>query len=399
MPTYEYASRDGRGLLVKGRIEADDDIGARAQLRERGVFVIRLQPESTQARRGIGLPRAAEIALITNHLAMLVGAGLPLLQALETLAEQTEDPQMRGIVEGLARDIQEGKRLSEALERRPDLFPPVYIGLIRNGELSGRLDEALERLAAYLERDQEFRRKVRDAVAYPALVMSLAAVVLAIFLTYVIPAFNRVYQSAGARLPAPTQALVAASALFWHSLPVVGLVVAALLVPTVRRAAWSAVAPPLWRFVLQIPPVRALVQTVALSRFVSALAMMLQSGVPMLSALETAGEAVGASEFRATVRTLTGQISAGRRFGDALRQTGQFPPMIIRMVALGEESGRLDTMLQRAGTVMDKEFELGVRRFLTFLEPALTLMLGGLIGLVLLSLYLPIFGLSRTLIR
>jgi len=149
VPTYEYVSRDARGLLIKGRVEAEDNARARARLQERGLFVTALRPEAVGPRRGVRLPKAAEVVLMTHHLAMLLGAGLPLYQALEALAEQTDDPQMRGIVQGLAQDIEEGKSLSVALGRHPDLFPAVYIGVIRNGELSGRLDEALERLAAY----------------------------------------------------------------------------------------------------------------------------------------------------------------------------------------------------------------------------------------------------------
>ncbi len=399
MPTYEYVSRDARGLLIKGRVEAEDNARARARLQERGLFVTVLRPEALGPRRGVRLPKPAEVVLMTHHLAMLLGAGLPLFQALEALAEQTEDPQMRGIIQGLAQDIEEGKSLSVALARYPDLFPGLYIGVIRNGELSGRLDEALGRLAVYLERDQEFRRRVRDTLVYPAIVLSLAAVVLAIFLTYIIPAFDRVYRSTGARLPTLTQGLMAASALFRHNLPLVGLTLVLLVLPPTRRIIWGALSGPLQRLILRVPQARVLVQTISLSRFVHALGAMLQSGVPVLAALEVAGEAVGAPEFHTTTRYLISQISAGRRFGDALRQTGQFPPMIVRMIALGEESGRLDVMLQRAGAVMDREFELRMRRFLTFLEPALTLFLGGVIGTLLLALYMPIFGLARALTR
>ncbi len=399
MPTFEYLSRDIRGLPVRGRVEAEDQGHARGRLQERGLFVTRLRPEARGGRRRIRPPKRAEVVLMTQHLAMLLGAGLPLFQALDTLAEQTEEPVMRGIVQGLAQDIEEGRTLSLALGRYPDLFPGIYIGVIRNGEMSGRMDEALDRLAVYLERDQEFRRRVREALVYPMIVSSLAAVVLVIFLTYIIPAFDRVYRGTGAKLPLLTRGLMSASALFRHNLPLVGLLVVALLLPPTRRLIWARLEKPLRRLVERVPQVQEVVRTIALSRFVHALGAMLQSGIPVLPALEVAGEAVGVPEYQRTVETLGAQISHGRRLGDALRQTGQFPPMIVRMVALGEESGRLDTMLLRAGALMDREFELRMRRFLTFMEPALTLVLGGMIGLLLLALYLPIFGLSKTLIR
>jgi type II secretory pathway component PulF len=336
---------------------------------------------------------------MTHHLAMLLAAGVPLSPALDTLLEQTEEPGMRSVLWDLARDIKEGRSLSAALGRYPGLFPTLYVGIVRNGELSGRLDEALERLAAYLERDQEFRRRAREALVYPALVLALAAVVLTVFLTFIIPAFDRVYRSGGARLPLATRALVASSALFRRNLPLVALAAAAALLPSARRVLWGTVAGPLQRVVLRVPQAASLARTVAISRFVHALGAMLQSGVPVLSALEVAGEAVGTAEFRKATRDLAGGISAGRQLGDCLRQAGMFPPTIVRMVALGEESGRLDEMLLRAGAVMDREFELRMRRLLTFLEPALTLVLGGIIGMLLLALYLPIFGLSRALVR
>jgi len=399
MPTFEYLSRDARGLQIKGRVEAEDQPRARARLQERGLFVTQLRAEIAGPQRRGRQPGTGEVMLMTHHLAMLLGAGLPLFQALEALGEQTEDVQMRGVVQELAQDIEEGRSLSVALGRFPDLFPPVYVGMIRNGEVSGRLDEALDRLAAYLERDQEFRRKLKEALVYPAIVLSLAGVVLVIFLTYIIPAFDRVYRSTGAQLPALTQILMGASRLFRGNLPVVAALIALFLVRPIRRVIWSRLAGPLQGLVLRIPQVHDVVRTIALSRFIHTLGAMLQSGVPVLPALEVAGEAVGVPGYAETVRHLMTQITQGQRFGDAMRQTGQFPPMVVRMVALGEESGRLDVMLQRAGNLMDREFELRMRRFLTFLEPTLTLILAGVIGTLLMALYLPIFGLSRALMR
>lgn len=399
MPTYEYLSRDARGLLVRGQVEAEDAARARARLREQGLYVTSLRIAGAGLWRGPRRPQPAEVALLTHHLAMLLAAGVPLSPALDTLAEQTEDPGTRSILWDLAQDIKEGKSLSAALGGYPDLFPALYVGIVRNGELSGRLDEALGRLAAYLERDQEFRRRVREALVYPGLVLALAGIVVVVFLTFIIPAFDRVYRNSGARLPLATRALVASSTLFRHNLPLAALAGAAILLPPARWALWETIAGPARRLVLRLPQAASLARTVALSRFVHALGAMLQSGVPVLTALEVAGEAVGTADFRTAIRELAARVSGGCRLGDSLRQTGMFPPMVVRMVALGEESGRLDEMLQRAGAVLDREFELCMRRLLTFLEPALTLLLGGVIGAILLALYLPIFGLSRALVR
>jgi type IV pilus assembly protein PilC len=395
MPTFDFAGRDNAGAVVRGRMEARTGAGVRARLAARGLFITAIR-ERALARRRV---RQEELTLFTQHLAMLLGAGLPLLQALETLAEQTEETRVRDVVRQTANEIQEGLTLSQALGRHPDLFAPVYIGVIRNGEVSGRLDEALTRLGAYLERDQEFRRKVRESLVYPAIVLGLAAIVMAVFLMYIIPAFDKVYRSVGAELPVPTQVLLAVSRFFRAYLPLLLLAGASLIARPVRQALWARFARPLQALGMRIPHARHLAQTISLSRFVHALGAMLQSGVPVLPALEVAGQAAGSSEFGPVVTYLQGQITQGRRFFEAMAQTGRFPPMIVRIVAIGEESGRLDTMLQRAAVLMDREFELRMRRFLTFLEPVLTIFLGGVIGLLLLALYLPIFGLSSAITR
>lgn len=399
MPTFEYVCRDAVGALVRGRVEAEDDVRARAQLRQQGLFITSLQAEHAPRRRGGGAANRAEVVMLTHHLAMLVGAALPLVQALAALAEQTEEKWMREVVQDAARDIEQGKSLSAALGRRPDLFSPLYIGIVRYGEITGRLDQALERLATYLERDLEFRRKVHDALIYPALVLALASVVLALFLTYIIPAFERVYRLHGSALPPLTRALLAASALFRANLLLVGVAVLLLILPPTRRAVWGAVAGPLYRLVLRLPHAGALAQTILLSRFAHTMGAMLQSGVPVLSGLEVAGEAVAVPDFGPVIETLRTQVSQGRSLSVAMRQTKRFPPMFLRIVALGEESGRLDTMLERAGAMLDREFDLRMRRLLTFLEPVLTLLLGGVIGVILVALYLPIFGLSRAIVR
>ncbi len=201
MMTFAYVCRDNHGALIRGKVEAEDEARARKRLQRQGLFITSLRRQWTIPGIGAGGRTQAEVAALTFHLALLVGAGLPLSQALGILAEHTEDERMQGVVQELVWDIEDGKTLSDALERRPEFFGPVYVGMVRNGELSGRLDQALNRLAGYLERDLEIRRKVREALIYPGVVLSLAAVVLTVFLTFIIPAFDRVYRSAGASLP------------------------------------------------------------------------------------------------------------------------------------------------------------------------------------------------------
>lgn len=397
MPSFEYVSRDARGALVRGRVEALTDAEARARLRQQGLFVTALT-EWRPPRRG-ATRTVADVALLAHHLATLVGAGLPLLQGLQALAEQLDDPRLRALVEALAADIQEGRQLSAAMARRPDVFSPVVVGIVRSGEIGGRLDEALARLAAYLERELEFRRRVRDALLYPGFVLVLALAVLGVFLTVIIPAFDRVYRSAGAELPALTQALVMASRLVRANLLLLLTGVPIALLPPVRRRLGEAVTALLLALGQRVGPVRALAHTLQLARFTQALGALLQSGVPVLTAIEVARDAGASPAFARVTEALQTAISEGRRLSEGMRATGTFPPLVVRMVALGEESGRLDAMVVRVGEVLDREFERAVRRLLAFLEPVLTLALGAIVGFIMLALYLPIFGLGRTVLR
>ncbi len=394
MRAFEYVARDSRGALVRGRVLAQDDAGARARLQQRGLFLTSLRTRRAMLHPAGGAAQA-DVAAMTFRLAMLLGAGLPLSQALGALAEQTEDERLRGVVDELARDIEEGHSLSDALGRRPELFGPVYVGMVRNGELSGRLDEALERLAGYMDRDLEVRRKIREALIYPTIVLSVAAVVLAVFLTFIIPAFDRVYRSAGASLPLLTRALVAGSHAFRAGLPLVALAGVIAALPPSRRMLRAALAARLQRLVLRLPRVGPLAKSALLSRFARALGIMLRTGVPIVSAIEVAGAVVGLPDFGAVVERLKRQIMEGHRLADAMRETRWFTPMIVQMTSLGEESGRLDVMLDRAATILEREFDLQMRRFLALLEPAMTILVGGIVGVLLVALYLPIFGLAR----
>ncbi|OLD42578.1 MAG: hypothetical protein AUI83_19200 [Armatimonadetes bacterium 13_1_40CM_3_65_7] len=349
--------------------------------------------------RQMRVPGAADIAMLTYDLGVLLGAGLPLLQALDVLGQQTTDQVLRGVLQDVSREIQVGKKFSEALGRFPSLFSPLYRGIVGNGETTGRLDLALERLAAFLERDLEFRRKVRDILVYPAMVMAMAGVVLTIFLIYIIPAFDQVYRHAGASLPPLTRALVAWSRLARTTMPLVFPCAAALLVPPVRRWLVGTCLPLIQRGLLAIPVTRSLARTALLGRFAHSMAMVLHSGVPLLSALDVAGVVGGPQEFGSVIDTLKRSIIGGRRLTEAMRGTGWFTPTFLNMVNVGEETGKLETMIARTAAILDREFDVRMRRFLTLLEPLLILMVGAIVGVILMALYLPMFGLARAVLH
>jgi len=401
MQAFEYRGRDGGGLPVRGVIEAEDDSRARSRLRERGLFVTSLAARRPRLfrswiSRGVDLETLEEF---TFHLTGLTEAGVPLLRGLEVLREQVEDPRMRAVVADLEDAIQSGHSLSAALARHPAIFSPLYIGIVRSGEVAGALDEALRRLHEYLERELALNQKVRSMLVYPAIVVTLSVVVVGLFVVFVVPAFERVYRSAGAVLPLPTQALIQISHLvrrFWLPGAVGGGVA---LWAAGRARVWQTVRHAAAGLLLRIPRVGAVARSVQVSRFVRTFGAMYTSGVPVLSALSVTTEALSDPRLHDAVGQLRDGVNRGRRLSDIMRSLSLFPPLIPRMVALGEESGRLDVMLKRAADLLDREVDYAIKRLVTMAEPALTLALGAVVAGVLLALYLPIFGLARTITR
>ncbi len=401
MQAYEYTGRDGTGAPIRGVVEAEDDTRARASLREQGLFITSLSPRPQARflswfRQGPGLE---EVASFTFHLAGLVAAGIPLLRGLDVMRDQSDNRAMRATIAELEASVRNGQSLSAALALHPEIFSPLYIGIVRTGEVAGSLDQSLLRLTDYLDREVMLTQKVRSMMVYPAFVLTLAIVVVALFTTFVVPAFDRVYRSAGAVLPLPTLILVTVSRTVRAHWPAVILGVVA--------GVWGASRPRVWQvlkgmgadLVRRIPRLGVLAQTVQVDRFIRTFGAMYSSGIPVLTALDVTTEAVSDPRMRLATAQLKESISRGRRLSDAMRAVGVFPPMIHRMVAMGEESGQLDTMFRRAADLLDREIDYAVKRLVTLAEPVLTLGLGAVVGGILLALYLPIFGLAKVLAR
>jgi type IV pilus assembly protein PilC len=340
--------------------------------------------------------KSAELADFAHHMAALLGAGLTLFGALQAVEEHADSDGLRRFARGLREEVERGTVLSAALERVGREMPAVFVGVVQSGEATGRLDLAFQRLSAYLERELEFRRKVREALAYPAVVMAAAAVVVAVFLVYVVPAFERVYRSAGASLPPLTQAVMAVSRTVRSALPGLAVLAPFVVWPSLREAGWRRLATVVSKLAEKLPRVGALVRTARAARFLHALGSSLAAGVPLVAAVEVACRAAGRPAWSALVRI---QLEGGRRLSGALRSLPGFPAIAVRLVALGEESGSVGEMVQRAGEVLDREFDQRARRLLAALEPALTVGLAVVVGVILLALYMPIFGLGKAVLR
>lgn len=394
MPLFEYLARDVAGQPVRGRIQAEDARHAAAILRGQGLYLTSAQA-GTPAARKLPQLRAVDLANFAHHLSTLLGAGLTLTGALQVLEEHADDPALETLAAAVRAEVEEGSPLSQALEQVSAGFPAVFVGFVRGGEATGRLDLAFQRLSAYLERELEFRRKAREALFYPAVVLGAAVVVVAVFLLYVVPAFERVYRAAGASLPPLTQALMAASRGLRNLIPALGAVAVSFALPPVRRSVGQVV----WRraepLLERVPRVGSLLRTARAARFLHTLGASLAAGVPLMSALGVATQAAGRVRW---LGLLEKRLEEGGRLTEALRATGEVPAVAIRLVALGEESGQVGEMALRAAEVLDREFEVRVRRLLAALEPALTVALAAVVGVLLLGLYMPIFGLGRAVL-
>ncbi|MGQ0549268.1 MAG: type II secretion system F family protein, partial [Armatimonadota bacterium] len=398
MGTFTYTVRDAAGAIHRGALEADDSEGARARLRQQGYFITSVQPARTRGRalpwflgRGVSL---VEVTTFTYQLSGLVGAGVTLLRSLTALRDETDSRLLRRVITEMLGDLEAGRRFSQALERHPAVFSTFYVGMIRSGEVSGGLDVALDRLADLLDREGELRAKWRAMLVYPAIVLALAAVVITVFLIYVVPAFEKVYRAGGATLPTPTLVLVGLSHIVRrHYLLILAAVAAALWVAG-QRAIWLRFRPWFDNLMLRLPLFGHVARLVVLSRFTRTLGTMLKSGVPILGALSATADAVDRRVMHQAIDTIQEEVNRGRRLREAMGKIPLFTPMLLQVVAIGEESGTLDEMLGRAADLLDRQIDFAVKRLLTLMEPALTLVLGGIVGLILIALYLPIFGLA-----
>jgi len=396
VPVFEYVARDAAGGVVRGTAQAQDARELATLLRRQGLFLTSLEAQRDGAgpveQVSLGLP---ELADFTHHMATLLGAGLTVSAALRAVEEHADSDSLRRFARALRGEVEKGSRTSGALGRVGVGLPPVFVGIVESGEATGRLDVAFGRLSEYLERELEFRRKVREALAYPAVVLAAAALVVAVFLTYVVPAFERVYSAAGAQLPPLTRALMATSRAVRSILPAMTLLVAVAVLPYARSVVWRwlrALGDPV---VERLPRIGRLLHTARSARFLHGLGSTLVAGVPLLQALELAARAAGRARWAQALRE---PVEEGRQLAEAVRALEGFPPLAIRLVALGEETGRVGDMVLRAADVLDREVEMQVRRLLVALEPALTVLMAGVVGILLLALYMPIFQLGRALL-
>jgi general secretion pathway protein F len=403
VPVYAYRGLSGDGRAVTGVVDAESARGARLKLRRTGVFPTDLSEEHGGARRaaGFALPRLGErvptqeLAAATRQLATLVGAGLPLVQALAALAEQTERETLRRTLVQVREKVIEGGALADALAAHPRLFSPLYVNMVRAGEASGALDVVLERLADYTEDQARLLAKVRTALAYPSIMLVLGGAILLFLVSYVVPKVTRIFQETQQQLPTLTVVLIAVSgfaARWWWLLLILVAAVAAGLRTYARTPAGRE---RLDGLILRLPYVGRLVQKVAIARFARTLATLLASGIGLLTALDIVRNVVGNTLLAQAIERARDAIREGQSVAPPLRESGLFPPLVVHMVAVGEQSGELEAMLTKAADAYDNEVENAVGALTTVLEPLMIIFMGLVVLFIVLAILMPIFELNR----
>lgn len=347
--------------------------------------------------RSWGRPGRAQLVLTTRQLATLVKAGMPLLRALRTVSDQLDPGSLRDVFASISADVESGVKLSDAFARYPRWFPRYYVNMVRAGELGGLLDQILTRLAELLEKQARLRHRVRSALMYPAFVMVAAFAILVILMVFVVPTFVSMFTELGSALPLPTQILVTTSALmrqwWWAFL----LVCAA--VPTLARA---ALATPGGRRAIDAASLRApvfgsLVERLLVARFARTLGTLLAAGVPILSALETVRATMTNVIMDEALRDVEQSLKAGESLARPMEISGVFPPLVTRMIALGEETGQLDEMLIRVADSYEEEVEVQLAGLTQLLEPLLIVAVGGMVGFIVVAMFMPLLSLTKLL--
>lgn len=404
MARFEYVAIDGSGKRKRGSVEASTARDARFSLREEGVYPADVweRDEAGKVSTLTQLWRAGprqEIAVFSRQLTTLLEAGLPLVQALSGVSEQMENKIIKGVITDITEKVREGKSFSESLSLYQNIFPPLFINMVRAGESSGSLEKVLSRLAELTERQIAFRNKVRSILAYPVLVGFVGIVIVALLLTIALPRLTLIFVEMSRTLPLPTRILISTGDIFSRFWWLIGLIVAAVVVAISWYAKTDSGALRLDRMKLKLPVAGKLVVKAAVSRFCRTLGTLIASGVPILSSLDIARNVVGNKVLSMAINRARQDVKEGESVTNPLRREGVFPSLAIRLMSAGEESGRLEEMLLKIADTYDDEVETTVTTLSSLLEPAMIILMGLFVGFIVLAILLAIFEINEVMVR
>lgn len=407
MPVFVYEARDATGQLKKDTIEAQNVRLATQRLQEQRMTVIHIKEKTSNVAQTdllgwyqkIRKVNEQALTVFSRQFATMINAGLAMVRCLDILSEQTEDKKLQQTLVQVRRDVEGGSTLSNALGKHPTVFSTLYISMVKAGEMGGVLDEVLERLAGFMEKDFGLKKKVKSALTYPVVILVMALGIVFFLVTYILPTFVQLFEGMSLQLPLPTRILIAITKGARN--PIILSVVGVLVVVggiLINRYIQTPVGKKQYDLLkLNIPVFGLLNKKVAISRFCRTLGTLLSSGVPIMQALEIVGKASGNEIIAMTVSKVRESIREGESIASPLGASGMFPPMVTQMVAVGEETGNLDAMLSKISDFYDTEVEYLLASLTSMLEPIMIVGMGGIVGFIVISVFLPLYQLIGNL--
>ncbi len=402
MPTFRYVAKNKDSRTVGGKIAAESKVAVIEELRKRQLVIISLAEirEGGGGRRGTFKSKrvkADEIVIFTRQLATMVDAGIPIIQGLDALQDQVTHPLFKKVLINVRDDIQSGSSLSAAFAKHPNVFDSLFVNMIKVGETGGVLSAILDRISSYLEKILRLKRKVKSALIYPMVVVSMAIIITVVLLVKVVPTFKGIYDSFGRELPAMTQMLMTVSDALKHHLLwfVAGAVAIVVFLRQWHKTEKGALV--IDRAILRIPIFGELMRKVAISRFSRTLATLIQSGVPILESLEIVGKTIGNRVLELVIDEVKGSVREGESLAGPLIKSGVFPPMVTRMISIGEKTGQMEKMLLKIAEFYDDQVDAAVDGLTSIIEPLVIGFLGVVIGFIVIALFLPILTIVQIL--
>lgn len=404
MPVFAYRAKAASGLVMEGTIDANEQKMAVEKLRSQKLVVLeiveKVESPLVKIQKALGLGGkgkvgSKDLVLFSRQLSTLVSAGVPIVQGLAILESQAENPAFKEVLGDVKADIESGLSISDALKKHPHAFPDLYCAMVKAGELGGILDTILERLTSYLESSEALKAKVKSAMMYPAIVLSICALVTVFLFVFVIPTFKNIFASFGAELPLPTQLVIGVSDWMkaqWY------------IVAGAPFAAWKGfekfyATPKGQKFVdakvLDAPIFGPILKKVAVARFTRTLGTLIKSGVPIMQALETVAQTAGNVVIAEAVLQTRESIREGGHLSDPLKKSGLFPNMVTSMISVGEETGALDIMLNKIADFYDQEVDAAVKGLTSMIEPIVIVIMGLIIGTIVVAMFMPMFSMGE----
>jgi type IV pilus assembly protein PilC len=395
MATYVWKAMDGTGAKATGEVEAESKQGVSDQLKARGLIVLDISDKHSSREINIDLfagIKAADLTIMTRQLSTMVSSGMTILRSLYVLESQTENKKLCEVLTTIRKDVEAGLPLSDSMERHKDVFSPLYIAMVRAGETGGMLESSLLRIADQLEQEDSLRRQVKSAMMYPIVVLTFAMIVLIGLVTFIVPVFVGVFKQFGGDLPLITKVTVGISHAvtgYWFIVaPIIGFIVYAF-----RRWKKSENGRGQWdKFRLRIPmKIGDIVQKIALARWSRTLSALVSAGVPLMQALDITAQTAGNRVVEDAMAAVIDSVKQGGTIAEPLRHSPVFPGMVTQMVAVGEETGALDAMLAKIADFYEDQVDASVKSLTSILEPVMIVIIGGMVGFIVISMYLPLF--------